>query len=68
MIEKKKIRVVSHKMNSTIGGLSHIGYNLLKINSCIAKAYKQSVYCCDHFIAILIVKIKRRLDYFTTKT
>lgn len=34
-------------MNSTIGGLSHIGYNFLKIDNCIAKVYKQSVYCGD---------------------
>lgn len=34
-------------MNSTIGGLSYINYNLLKINSCMAKVYKQSVYCGD---------------------
>lgn len=36
-------------MNSTIGGLSHIDYNLLKINSCMAKVYKQSVYCGDPY-------------------
>lgn len=36
-------------MNSTIGGLSHIDYNLLKIDSCMAKVYKQSVYCGDPF-------------------
>ena len=34
-------------MNSRVGGLSHIDYNLLKIKSCKAKVYKQSVYCGD---------------------
>ena len=36
-------------MNSTIGGLSHIDYNLLKINNCKGKVYKQSVYCGDPY-------------------
>lgn len=36
-------------MNSTIDGLSHINYNLLKINNCKAKIYKQSVYCGDPY-------------------
>lgn len=35
--------------NSTIGGLSHIDYNLLKINNCKGKVYKQSVYCGDPY-------------------
>jgi len=34
-------------MNSTIGGLSHIAYNFLKIKSCMAKVCTQSVYCGD---------------------
>lgn len=36
-------------MNSTIGGLSHIDYSLLKINNCKGKVYKQSVYCGDPY-------------------
>ena len=36
-------------MNSTIGGLSHIDYNLLKIKNCKGKVYKQSVYCGDPY-------------------
>ena len=36
-------------MNSTIGGLSHIDYNLLKINNCTGKVFKQSVYCGDPY-------------------
>lgn len=40
-------------INSTIDGLSRINYELLKINNCIAKVYKERIYCgdpyyCDH--------------------
>ena len=35
--------------NSTIGGLSHIDYNLLKINNCKGKVYMQNVYCGDPY-------------------
>ena len=36
-------------MNSIISDLSYIDYNLLKIDSCKAKIYKQDVYCGDPF-------------------
>lgn len=36
-------------MNSNIGGLSQINYELLKINNCIGKIYIQSVYCGDPY-------------------
>ena len=36
-------------MNSNIGGLSSIDYELLKINNCVGKVYNQSVYCGDPY-------------------
>ena len=36
-------------MNSNIGGLSSIDYDLLKINNCMAKIYKENVYCGDPY-------------------
>lgn len=36
-------------MNSNIGGLSNLGYELLKINNCVGKVYNQSIYCGDPF-------------------
>lgn len=36
-------------MNSNIGGLSHIGYKLFKIDDCRAKVYEESVYCGDPY-------------------
>ena len=37
------------KMNSNIGGLSSINYELLKINNCVGKVYNQSIYCGDPY-------------------
>ena len=36
-------------MNSNIGGLSSIDYELLKINNCVGKVYNQSIYCGDPY-------------------
>ena len=36
-------------MTSNIGGLSSIDYDLLKINNCMAKIYKENVYCGDPY-------------------
>lgn len=36
-------------MSSDVGCLSRIGYELLEINNCIAKIYKESVYCGDPY-------------------
>ena len=36
-------------MDSNIGGLSSIDYDLLKINNCMAKIYKENVYCGDPY-------------------
>lgn len=36
-------------MNSNIGGLSNIDYELLKINNCVGKVYNQSIYCGDPY-------------------
>ncbi len=35
--------------NSPISGLSYINYDLLKINNCKGKIYKQSIYCGDPY-------------------
>ena len=36
-------------INSNIGGLSNIDYNLLKIKDCKALVYKKRVYCRDPY-------------------
>ena len=36
-------------MNSNIGGLSRIGYEIININNCKAKIYKKDVYCGDPY-------------------
>lgn len=51
-------------MNSTISDLSHIGYDLLKINNCIAKVYKQSVYCGDPYYCDSHFEYKDAFGFF----
>ena len=50
--------------NSTIVGLSCIQYNLLKINNCKAKIYKQSVYYRDPYYCDSHEEYKDALGFF----
>lgn len=36
-------------MNSHISGLSHLDYKIIKIHDCLAKVYKENVYCGDPY-------------------
>ena len=51
-------------MNSTIGGLSSINYNLLRINNCKGKIYKENVYCGDPYYCDSHFEYKDAFGFF----
>lgn len=59
------LRIYSFEiMSSTIGGLSHIDYEILKINNCKAKIYQQSIYCSDPYYCDSHYEYKDALGFF----
>ena len=55
-------------MNFTIDGLSHIDYNLLKINNCIAKIYNQRVYSSNPYYYDYHWEDKDAFGFFNNKS